>query len=278
MSLRQTIKGWVVRNFLSYDGDALVRSLNAAGVGPGDTLMVHSSWVALNGFRGKPADMVAALKRVVGPDGLLVMPSMPYHNMTSAAWLARGKPMDVRRSPSMMGMVSESFRRSEGVLRSASASHPLLAWGRDAEAFIQGHELTDLPFGPASPFAKLLYRNAALLCVDASFSTITFTHFIEDRLAHTLAVPLYEPECVEGTVIDREGGRHTQRVRVLSAQANALRRDARLLARIEAEGHLRRLRLGNTRMLLVRAGDLTTCAEDLATQGIHFFDRPDATA
>ena len=274
MNVKQAIKGWVVRHFLSYDGKALIRQLRAAGVKSGDTLMVHASWLALNGFRGKPADMVAALKQTVGRDGLLVMTSMPYHNMSSAEWLARGKAMDVRRSPSMMGMLSESFRRSEGVLRSASVTHPLLAWGRDAAAFIQGHELTESSFGPASPFAKLLYRDAALLCIDASFSTITFTHFIEDRLAHTLAAPLYEPACVEGTVVDAEGVRHVQRVRVLSVRANALRRDARLLARIEADGVLRRERVGNTRLLLVRAADLTASAESLAARGDHFFDRP----
>lgn len=273
MSFRQSVKKWVVRYLLSYDGDALLRQLRKAGLKPGDTLMVHSSWLAMNGFRGKPADMVAALKQLVGPDGLLVMTSMPYHNMSSEQWLARGKPLDLKRSPSMMGMLSEVFRRSEGVLRSASPTHPLLAWGRDAQSFIQGHELTPFAFGPASPFAKLLYRDALILCIDAPFSSITFTHFVEDRLAHTLAVPLYSEVLRTGTVVGFDGMRSECAVKVLSAEANALRREGRLVARLEQEGSLKFDRVGNTRLLFVRASDLTSGAERLVAQGGHFFNR-----
>jgi aminoglycoside 3-N-acetyltransferase len=274
MSFRQSVKKWVVRTLLSYDGDALLRALRNAGLKSGDTLMVHSSWLAMNGFRGKPADMVAALKRAVGADGLLVMTSMPYHNMSSEQWLARGKALDLKRSPSMMGMLSEVFRRSEGVLRSASPTHPLLAWGRDAQSFIQGHELTPFAFGPASPFAKLLYRDALILCIDAPFSSITFTHFVEDRLAHTLAVPLYSPVLHNGTVVGLDGERQVREVRVLSSEANALRRDGRLIAQLESDGSLRRARVGNTRLLFLRASELAGGAERLVARGGHFFDRP----
>ena len=274
MSFRQSVKKWVVKYFRSYGSEALLGKLQSAGLKSGDTLMVHSSWLPMNGFRGKPADIVSVLKQAVGPSGLLVMPSMPYHNMSSAQWLARGKPMDVRRSPSMMGMVSESFRRSEGVERSASLSHPLLAWGRDARVFIQGHELTEYAFGPASPFAKLLYRDAMLLCIDAPFASITFTHFVEDRLAHTLAVPLYEPEPVSGIVVDRDGVRRERAVKVLSVQANSLRRESRLVAQLEEQHILAGSRVGNTRLLFLRAGAMTECAENMVAEGAHFFDRP----
>lgn len=272
MTFKHILKSWLVRHFMSYDGTDLNKALRAAGIRQGDTLMVHSSWLAMNGFRGKPADMVAALKQLVGPDGLLVMTSMPYHNMSSEQWLARGKPLDLKRSPSMMGMLSEVFRRSEGVLRSASPTHPLLAWGRDAHAFIQGHELTPFAFGPASPFAKLLYRNALILCVDAPFSSITFTHFVEDRLAHTLAVPLYSPVLHTGIVVGPDGERHMSEVRVLSSEANALRRDALLEDWLVEQGVLGRLRVGNTRLLVLRAGDMTAATERLVASGRHFFE------
>ena len=56
----------------AYDAPHLVAILRALGIRQGDTLMVHSSWQPLNGFRGKPADLIAALKEVVGPGGLPV--------------------------------------------------------------------------------------------------------------------------------------------------------------------------------------------------------------
>ncbi len=269
-----TLKRAIVARLLGYDADALVRRLTRIGVRQGDTLVVHSSWRALNGFRGSPAQFGAALREAVSEAGLLVMPSLTYHNMSSAEFLATGKPMDVRRSPSAMGLLSEVFRRGKGVVRSLSPTHPLLAWGRDAAAFVAGHDATDRPFGPDSPFARMLQRNALILCVDAGFSSITFTHFVEDRLAATLPVPLYAPEPMTGSVIDTEGRRIDVPTRVISAEANRLRREERLIAHLQREGTLHHGRLGNTRLTWIRAADLAAGAERLATSGPHFFDAP----
>ena len=100
--LKTSIKDVLTRTVWSYDGDALVRTLAGMGVVQGDTLMVHSSWLAHNGFRGKASDAVASLKRVVGPSGLLVMPSLPYHNMSTDRKSTRlnSSHTDISRMPS----------------------------------------------------------------------------------------------------------------------------------------------------------------------------------
>ncbi len=269
-----TVKKAIARHLLAYDDVALRGFLARAGLRPGDTVMVHASWKPLNGFRGSPAQFCAALRETVGETGLVVMPSLTYHNMSSADFLAFGKPMNVRRSPSAMGLLTEVFRRGKGVARSLSPTHPLLAWGRDAEGFLAGHEHTDRPFGPDSPFARLLERNALILCVDIGFSAITFTHFIEDRLAHTLPAPLYAPEQMTGYVIDAAGQPIECPTRVLSPQANALRREERLIEHLDTYRTLHRGRLGNTRFLWIRAADLANEAERLVAGGGHFFDAP----
>jgi aminoglycoside 3-N-acetyltransferase len=214
-AFKSTVKRWLARTLWAYGPDKLIRQLRQIGVTEGSTLVVHSSWLPHNGFRGKPADLVKALKAAVGESGLLVMTSLPYQNMSSAQWLASGKPMNVRRSPSMMGLVSEVFRRSEGVRRSLSATHPLLAWGRDAERFVEGHENTDRPFGAGSPFARILERDAIVLGFDAPFSTFTFHMYVEDQFADRLPVPLYEPELHSGKVIDYAGTERAEHPRAL---------------------------------------------------------------
>lgn len=271
-TLLRSLKHHYVRAFRSYDEHALLERLRQLGIRKGDTLMVHSSWRSNNGFRGTPAQFCATLREAVGEEGLLVMPSLTYHNMSSAEFLAMGKPMNVRRSPSAMGLLTEVFRRGKGVVRSLSPTHPLLAWGRDADAFIEGHHRTDRPFGPDSPFARLLQRNALILCVDAGFSSITFTHFVEDRLAHTLDVPLYEPDPIDGSVIDGTGAEHVVPTRVLSAAANRLRREPRLVAHLTRSHRLREGRIGNTLLTWIRAQDLMLGAQELAQSGEHFFD------
>jgi len=277
-----TLKGWAkaqaARTIWAYGPDELVTRLRKIGVTPGSTLMFHSSWLPHNGFKGKPADVVRALKAAVGEGGLLVMPSMPYHNMSSAQWLAKGKPMNVLRSPSMMGLVSEVFRRSEGVRRSLSLTHPLLAWGRDAAAFVEGHERTERSFGEASPFARLLAREALILGFDAPFSTFTYTHFVEDQLEATLPCPLYEAEPLAGVVIDRDGRPLDCRVRVLAAEANRLRREARLVEYLRASGVLHAERIGRTALVWIRAADHSRESARFVAAGKHFFDAPQAVA
>lgn len=273
-AIKTLIKDCLSRTLWAYGPGDVARRLADLGVGRGATLVVHASWHAHNGFRGKPADLINAFKQSVGEDGLLVMLSMPYHNMSAAEWLARGKPMDVRRSPAMTGMVAEAFRRSAGVRRSLSVTHPLLAWGRDAAALLDGHERTDRPFGPASPFARLLERDAMILGFDAPFATFTFTHFVEDHFADTLPVPLYESGLLSGKCIDGEGRELTQSVRVISAQANRLRREERLVAWLERDGSLRKSRIGNTALTWIRARAELAGAGRMIETGVHFFDSP----
>lgn len=273
-ALKQWVKETAARSVWAYGADKLLPQLRACGVQPGSTLVVHSSWLPYNGFQGKPADLVRVFKEAVGETGLLVMPSMPYHNMSSAQWLAKGKPMNVARSPSMMGLVSEVFRRSENVRRSLSPTHPLLAWGRDADAFVEGHERAERPFGAASPFMRMLERDALILGFDAPFSTFTYTHFVEDQLEATLPCALYEPGTMSGQVIDRSGAVLDCPVRVLSAEANRLRRESRLVAHLEQAGVLHGARIGNTRLSWIRASDHSRESARFVAAGTHFFDAP----
>lgn len=272
MSIRKKLKSAVVTHFLSYGAEDVKRFLERIGVQRGDTLMLHSSWQPLNGFSGSPAQFCGALREHLGPEGLLVMPSLTYHNMSSAEFLAGGKPMDARRSPSAMGLLTEVFRRNKDVVRSLSPTHPLLAWGKYAQDFIADHEKTDRPFGPQSPFAQLLERNAILLCLDVGFSSITFTHFVEDRLQDTLSFPLYEAEPMTGITIDLEGNRIECPTRVLSNIANRQRREARLIDHLTRQGSLKQARQGNTRFTWIRAAELLQGAEQLARSGAHFFN------
>lgn len=273
-TIKPRLKALAAKTVWAYGPEDVVRKLRQCGVAPGTTLIVHSSWLQYNGFRGKPADLVKAFQSAVGPTGLLVMTSMPYHNMSSAQWLAMGKPMNVRRSPSMMGLVSEVFRRSEGVLRSLSATHPLLAWGTAAEEFIAGHQNTDRPFGPDSPFAKLLDRDAIILGFDVAFSAFTFTHFVEDQIAETLPIALYETDLMRGIVVDANGTTCEQWVRVLSAEANSLRREHRLVEKLKDDGVLHEGSIGHTSLTWTRAKDVLAGAGSLVAEGKNFFDAP----
>lgn len=272
--VRTRLKRFILKKFLSYDAERLQSVVRRLGVVPGDALMAHASWLPHNGFRGRPVDMIRALQAVIGDDGLLVMPSLTYQNESSKDFLARGGVVDIRRSPSQMGLLTEVFRRGKTVRRSLSPTHPLLAWGKRADWLLAGHEQALEPFGRQSPFARLVELNGKILTIDAPFSTITFTHFLEDRIAPQLPFPLYEAEPLTGVVIDYDGRRREIPARVISDTANHLRREPRLIAALEQEKALRRARVGNTRLLLVSCRAMTECVDRMLARGDSFFDNP----
>ncbi|MFT5721793.1 MAG: aminoglycoside 3-N-acetyltransferase [Motiliproteus sp.] len=271
-ALKRRIKQLLCRTLWKFSVDDLVKHLKKQGLGTGDTLIVHASWRPDSGFNGNPAEMIRALKQVIGPEGLLVMTSMPYQNESSRAFLERGGTLNVRRSPSQMGLLSEVFRRNKETLRSLSPTHPLLAWGAGSENFIAGHDLALSPFGPKSPFQKLLDLDAKVLCIDAPFATITFSHFVEDRIAPLLPFPLYEPQIFTGRVIDHSSEERELSVQVLSAQANRLRRDARYLQALQHAQAIEASTLGNCRLLLLSCRQMVAVAETLYAQGQSFFE------
>jgi len=270
--LKTKLKPLIIRYFFSYDARQFRTAVQRLGVEVGDALMVHASWLPYSGFQGRPVEMIQALKDAVGPNGLLIMPSLTYHNKSSKDFLAERIPMDVRRSPSQMGLLTEVFRRNREVRRSLSPTHPLLAWGARADWFVADHEQAPEPFGGGTPFAKLLELNGKILAIDAPFSSITFTHFLEDRIAPVLPFALYEPTPMAGIVVDYEGRRREIPVRVLSDTANRLRREERLVAALEKARVLRRARLGNTRLLLVECQTMTQCVDRMLASGESFFD------
>jgi aminoglycoside 3-N-acetyltransferase len=272
MSLKRRLKTLIVRSLLSYDGRGLVRALRDLGIARGDVLMVHATWNPNNGFRGSPADLIAALKEAVGPEGVLAMTTMTYVDETSADFLARGKAMDVRRSPSRMGLLTEVFRRSPDVRRSLSPTHPVCAWGDRAEQFLAGHEKTPFSFGPDSPYGKLASWGGKLVGIDTNFDTFTFTHYLEHRVRETLPFPFYDPAPRPGVTVDGDGKRVSVPTMVISERANRARREPRLVARLEREGLLQRKRIGNTRLLFLDCKSAVASVDGMIAEGDHFFE------
>ena len=272
MSLKRRLKTLVVDTLLRYDGARLVRALADLGIRRGDVLMVHATWTPNNGFRGSPADLIAALQSAVGRDGVLAMTTMTYVNETSAEFLARGKPMDVRRSASRMGLLTEVFRRSPDVRRSLSPTHPVCAWGGRAADFLAGHEATPFSFGPDSPYGKLAAWGGKLLGIDTEFDTFTFTHHLEHRSRGSLPFAFYESAPRPGVAIDQTGRRVSVPTMVISQQANAARREPRLVARLERQGLLQRKRIGNTRLLFLDCRAAVASVDSMIAEGDTFFE------
>ncbi len=124
--------------------DDIVRDLRAVGVGPGMTIMVHSSLSAIGRVEGGAETVIAALIEAVQPGGTVAMPAM-----------SGGDVFDLATSPSNVGTVTEAFRHWPGVARSFHPTHSACAIGPKAEYLLRDTLDQPTAVGSESPWGRL---------------------------------------------------------------------------------------------------------------------------
>ena len=262
----------LVRTFRSYGPDELTAALRRLGIQETDTLLVHSNFEPLSGFRGTPMDVVDTLANFVGQRGNLLMVSIPFRG-SAYDYLAQGKVFNVRKTLSMMGLITEMFRRRPGTRRSLHPTHPVLALGNDAEWLVAGHEACRFPCGPGSPFEKFHSLNGKILFFDVGFGSITFFHYVEHRTQAHLPFPVYDDRLFDAPVVDEAGTPSTVHTQAYSR----IGRDAdRLETAMRRGGRVRETRVGNSRLLLVTAADVVASQTTMVQAGDYPY-RMDAT-
>ena len=106
-----------------------------------------------------------------------------------------GPLFDRRSTPSLMGLLTETFRGRDNVTRSIHATHSLAVTGPGALDLTRDHYRLDAPCGAGSPFARLLERNASVLMFGVTFMHYTLCHTAEDASGSSYAY--------QGGTIDR---------------------------------------------------------------------------
>jgi aminoglycoside 3-N-acetyltransferase len=269
------IKAWLkgvrvtyVRVWHSFGPADLRNGLARLGVAPGDTLMVHSSFDGFLGFRGAPADVIRALQDAVGPEGTILMPTLPFSG-TVVDYAATQPLFDVRRTFSQVGLITEVFRRSPQVIRSLHPTHSVAAWGAKAGAFIANHELAATPCGPATPWGRLLDYDAKVLLLNVPGRTMTFFHTIEEALEPVLPIPVFEPGEHALRYRDERGVTRVATMRLFSLRLAQQRDLGPLWRELERRQLLREARVGRSRLTLVRARDAFDVGTALAKRGVY---------
>lgn len=157
-----------------YSQKELQKQLEAAGVDPTGTLMVHLSYKAVGEVEGRGDAVLDALADYMRP-GLLVLPAHTWANVNM-----RNPVMDVLHTPSCVGALTELFRNRKGVCRSLHPTHSLAALGAEAEAFLAGEETIQTPCGAGGAYHRLWQRNAQILLIGVNFTRNTYIHGIEE--------------------------------------------------------------------------------------------------
>lgn len=127
----------------------LIEPLERAGIGPGATVLLHSSWAGIEADDFSPSDLISALLDVLGPSGTLCMPAMPTLRPRE------GDHFNFDRAPSMAGLISETFRRFTGVVRSVNANHSVCSLGPNAKYLVEHHHLSATSWDQNSPYYRI---------------------------------------------------------------------------------------------------------------------------
>ncbi len=176
----------------------ITRALADLGVGPRDTLFVHSGLKGALRLAGstreeKLATLAGGLRDSV-PDGLLILPAFTY------SFTGEGEPFDVATSPSTVGVLSEYFRTLPGVRRTADPLFSCGVLGELPEPWAQRmYGVGDVDvFGERSVFAMLAELDAKILFIGVDFEFCTYVFYVEQRLG----VPYRYFKDFHGTVVD----------------------------------------------------------------------------
>ncbi len=158
--------------------DRIARDLAALGLRPGDVVFFHSSLSSLGWVEGGPDAVIDAFLDVVGPEGLVAVPTHSYsylHYHTTTA------PFDPRETPSRTGKLPDTLWRRPDAFRSAHPTHSVAAIGQRARELVAGHDRTST-FGREGPHRRYVDWGAKLLFLGVGLHCNTTLHAIEDWL------------------------------------------------------------------------------------------------
>jgi aminoglycoside 3-N-acetyltransferase len=193
------LKGMERQLMAKWTFDDLCAGLRACGIKAGQTLILHSSQAALGDLDGGVVTTVRALKEVITPEGTLLLPVFSSPTPDGV--------FKIKRTPSRVGLITEAFRRSEGVIRSKHPTHSVAAWGKRAAEFIAGHEKCPGGLGVDSPFHKAAKAGADVLMLGCNLTTLSLIHVGESVVRAPYLGKVFYPGYDRAmTLVDYDGG------------------------------------------------------------------------
>jgi aminoglycoside 3-N-acetyltransferase len=260
----------------TFDAEALRAHLQQRIGTDFEILMVHSSVNHMQPmFTGSALDLVHMLTSFCGAERTLVMPAFyfgdPAAGGTRETFRARPR-FDVRKTPSQMGLVSELFRRSKGVIPSRHPVYRVSALGPLAEQLTRGHEFARTPAGRDTPFDFMANRNTLIIGIGKPFEVLTQVHHAEDVLGDDFPVPRAkrDEDDVSLTLVDGQ-----QEIPFTLPQGGLTwTRNMWKLRAIMGAEHLQEWQFHHIPLFATRAADVTAMLLAAAKRGVTLYEQP----
>jgi aminoglycoside 3-N-acetyltransferase len=145
---------------------------------PSCNLIVHSGFRKINSsFKYlTPHQVIRELKEIITTDGSVIFPTFTYCFKKS---FGDFEVFDRINSKSKVGLLSETFRLSDSVVRTSSPTHSFGLWGR-IKNDIDENNSPESPLGKGSVLEWLTNNpNSYVLMLGTDFSSLTYGHYLE---------------------------------------------------------------------------------------------------
>jgi len=260
----------------SFDAAKLRRHLEERIGRDWEVLFVHSS---LNGlqpmFDGDALGLVRMLIDFAGQDRTIAMPAFYFGDpaIGGAGRTFEVRPrFDLKREASQMGLPSELFRRSKGVMQSRNPIYRVSALGPLADEMTHGHELADTLCGAGTPFDFMAKRNTLVLGLGKPLDVLTQVHHSEDVLGNAFPVPRNTSPQPPLPMTLVEGG--TEIAYRLPRDGLLWKRDMWRVRAIMSPGTLKEWSFHGAPMFAARAGDVSRSISEAARRGKTIYVMP----
>jgi len=157
-------------------------ALRKLGLKKGDIVGVHSSLSSFGYVEGGADAVIDALLDTVRREGTIVMPThstnrikvelTPEEVAAGVLWLYKILPFDPKETPCSTGVIPETFRKREGVMRSLHPMFSVAAIGPKAKKIVEAHDA----------WKKLLELDGYILLIGVGLEVCTAMHLAEERV------------------------------------------------------------------------------------------------
>lgn len=171
-------------------------ALKRLGIESADTVLFHSSLRSFGTVDGGAETVIDGIRDALR-DGTVVFPALVNRDFANAY-----RNWNKDTSPSDVGLISETFRRQAGVLRSDQATHSVTAAGKHAAFLTEGHAegrgrpgiFGTTPFSHTSPWQKMYDLDGKVVLLGVTMVYNTFKHFVEYAFADDTLSALSDEE------------------------------------------------------------------------------------
>ncbi|NLM86082.1 MAG: AAC(3) family N-acetyltransferase [Clostridiales bacterium] len=242
---------------------SLQQDLAALGVKPQDTLLMHSSMKAIGPVEGGAEAVLDALTGYL-KGGTLVLPTLSWK-------IIDDKPpvFDARKTPSIVGLLTETFRKRPGIVRSLHPTHSVAAIGSKADFIVSEDHLNTTPCGERSAWHKLMELNGKILMAGCGLNRCTFIHGVEEWLD----IPNRLGEQMD-FIMDRPDG-SSFTMRSCPHRGQPSEQFPKAQAALEQAGALSHGKFGSADALLLDARKTYETLKTLLRKDPQLFDDPD---